>query len=173
MSMTESNDTPIATRGPNPIAEIRHGLQAMEEQFKFALPAHIPVERFVRVVMTAIQGNSYLLRADRRSLFSAAMKAAQDGLLADGREGALVPFGEEVTWIPMIAGLRKKVRNSGEIATWDVAAVYANDRFEFETWRYALHQARSDAQESRRGDRGLFSRNAQGRRKIARCDGHR
>jgi recombination protein RecT len=116
----------------NPVVEIRRGLQSMESQFKMALPAHIPVERFVRVVMTAIQGNYHLLKADRRALFSAAMKAAQDGLLADGREGALVPFGDEVTWIPMIAGLRKKVRNSGEIATWDIVAVYENDKFEFE-----------------------------------------
>lgn len=76
--------------------------------------------------------NPYLLKAERRSLFGSAMKAAQDGLLPDGREGALVPFAGEVTWIPMIAGLRKKVRNSGEITTWDVVAVYENDKFEFE-----------------------------------------
>jgi recombination protein RecT len=34
--------------------------------------------------------------------------------------------------MPMIGGLRKKVRNSGEIATWDVHAVYENDAFDFE-----------------------------------------
>ena len=34
--------------------------------------------------------------------------------------------------MPMIAGLRKKVRNSGEIATWDAHVVYENDAFEFE-----------------------------------------
>lgn len=34
--------------------------------------------------------------------------------------------------MPMIGGLRKKVRNSGDIATWDVQAVYENDAFEFQ-----------------------------------------
>ncbi|WP_244627719.1 recombinase RecT [Microvirga tunisiensis] len=82
--------------------------------------------------MTAIQGNMDLLRCDRKSLFNACMKAAQDGLLPDGREGAIVPYKGEATWMPMIGGIRKKVRNSGEISSWDVHAVYENDLFEFE-----------------------------------------
>src|SRR5882762_1147619 len=104
----------------------------MEGQFKAALPAHIPVERFMRVVMTAIQENPDLVKADRRSLWNAAMKAAQDGLLPDRREGAIVVYGTQAQWLPMVAGIRKKVRNSGEIATWDVNVVHAKDAFEFE-----------------------------------------
>ncbi|MER9961683.1 recombinase RecT [Mesorhizobium sp. M0045] len=104
----------------------------MEVQFKAALPAHIPVERFVRVVMTAIQNNPDLLKVSRRSLFNSAMKAAQDGLLPDSREGAIVPYGDEAQWLPMVGGIRKKARNSGEIATWDVHAVFENDEFDFE-----------------------------------------
>lgn len=116
----------------NPVAVVRAQLQQMEGEFSNALPAHIPVERFTRVVMTAIQNNADLLNCSRRSLWNSAMKAAQDGLLPDGREGAIVPYKGEAQWMPMIAGIRKKVRNSGEIATWDVQAVYANDAFEFE-----------------------------------------
>ncbi|WP_018407897.1 recombinase RecT [Methylocystis rosea] len=112
-----------------------------ESDFKMALPAHIPVERFVRVVMTAVIGNRDLLQADRISLFESAMKAAQDGLLPDGREGALVIYntkikerGEErwikkVQWMPMIAGILKKVRNSGELSTIVARVVYAGDKF--------------------------------------------
>ena len=96
------------------------------------MPAHIPVERFVRVVLTAIQNSPKLAEMDRASLWNASMRAAQDGLLPDGREGALVPFKGKVTWIPMVAGIRKKVRNSKDIATWDVHAVHAKDQFEFE-----------------------------------------
>lgn len=121
----------VVERQPSAAQLVRKGVEALEPQFKMALPPHIPVERFMRVVMTAVQSNRYLLNADRQSLFGAAMKAAQDGLLPDGRDGALVPYGSEVTWIPMIGGLRKKVRNSGEIATWDVHAVYENDQFDF------------------------------------------
>lgn len=114
------------------IVVIRDQLDKMTDQFKAALPAHIPVERFARVVMTAIQNNGDLLTCSRRSLFNAAMRAAQDGLLPDGRDGAIVPYKGEAQWMPMVGGIRKKVRNSGEIATWDVHAVYANDHFEFE-----------------------------------------
>lgn len=127
------------SRGNNRAVALREFQQTVEERradFSNALPAHIPVARFERVVMTAIQNNLQLLDAPRRELFNACVKAAQDGLLPDGREGALVcrpsRNGVTVTWQPMIAGIRKKVRNSGEIATWDVQAVHENDAFEFE-----------------------------------------
>lgn len=130
------NDAPR----PNPIQEIREQLYKPSQQQEFinALPAHIPVERFMRVVITAVADEPKLLQAKRSTLFAAAMKAAQDGLLPDGREGAIVPYWDNknrvqlAQWIPMIAGIRKKVRNSGEIATWDVHAVFANDEFQYE-----------------------------------------
>lgn len=127
----------VVERQVNPIVELRTQLENMENQFKNALPAHIPVERFMRVVLTAIQNNPDLLRADRKSLWNAAMKAAQDGLLPDGREGAMVVRktgggGLSITWQPMIAGIRKKARNSGEIATWDAHIVCMGDHFQFQ-----------------------------------------
>ncbi|AMS41210.1 recombinase RecT [Aminobacter aminovorans] len=128
----------VAERGTREIDVVRHQFANMNDQFKAALPAHIPVERFARVVMTAIQNKPELLSAPRKDLFNAAMKAAQDGLLPDGREGALVLRGSvkkgntSITWQPMIAGIRKKARNSGEISTWDAHCVYANDFFEFQ-----------------------------------------
>lgn len=121
---------------PNPLVVLRHELQTMESQFKAALPAHIPVERFMRVVMTAVQNNPRLANAERRSLWNACMRAAQDGLLPDGREGAIVDYktdsGPIAQWLPMLAGLRKKVRNSGEIATWDAHVVHERDKFTFQ-----------------------------------------
>lgn len=124
------------TDGPREIDVVRGQFERMGEEFKAVLPAHIPVERFARVVMTAIQNNPQLLQAPRKELFNACMKAAQDGLLPDGREGALVlrKKGQSfsITWQPMIAGVRKKARNSGEISTWDAHVVFANDFFQFQ-----------------------------------------
>ena len=128
----------------NPLVKLNDQLEARSQQFQAALPAHIPVERFKRVVLTAIQHNPKLATADRPSLFTSAMKAAQDGLLPDGREGALVIYNtkmkvngaeqwvDAVQWMPMIAGIRKKVRNSKEIATWDAKVVYERDEFIYE-----------------------------------------
>lgn len=124
------------TEGSREIDVVRDQFERMGDQFKAVLPAHIPVERFARVVMTAIQNNPQLLQAPRKELFNASMKAAQDGLLPDGREGALVlrksKNGFSITWQPMIAGVRKKARNSGEISTWDAHVVFENDFFQFQ-----------------------------------------
>lgn len=124
-------------------------IQANTQQFANALPAHIPVERFKRVVMTAISSNPDLAKADRRSLFNSAVKAAQDGLLPDGRDGALVVYNTsvkvtdqsgqtrwqkvaQVQWLRMIAGVRKLIRNSGQIADLWAEVVYEKDQFDYQ-----------------------------------------
>ena len=113
------------------INQVREAIEQMD--FKAALPAHIPAERFRRVAMTAIQRNPDLVvKCSRRSLYLAFLNAAQDGLLPDGREGAVVPYKDQAQWLPMVAGIRKKVRNSGEVTTWDCYLVYEADRFECE-----------------------------------------
>lgn len=125
----------VTEKKPDPVANItvlRHELEAMTEQFQAALPEHIPVARFKRVVMTALQNNPELVKCTRSSLWNSCMRAAQDGLLPDGREGAMVPFKGVATWLPMVFGIRKKVRNSKEISTWEVHAVYEKDNFAYE-----------------------------------------
>lgn len=119
------------------LVEINHQLEAMSEKFRAALPAHIPVERFQRVIQTAINTTPDLLKVERRSLWNAAMKAAQDGLLPDGREAALIPFRDKTRgliaqYMPMVGGIRKKVRNSGEVATWESHVVFEKDFFDYQ-----------------------------------------
>jgi recombination protein RecT len=126
--------TAVQTKPMSPIEVFRKGLRGMEAEFARALPPHIPLERFLRVMTTAVQtsmasGSTSLLECSQASLWAAFMRAAQDGLLPDGREGAVIKYGDSATWVPMIAGLRKKARNSGEISTWDVHAVHRGDHF--------------------------------------------
>jgi recombination protein RecT len=131
-----TNVATIEQKPQSALATIRQDLDKMAGQFEAALPKHIPTERFKRVVLTAIQNNPELLDCDRRSLWNAAMRAAQDGLLPDGRDGAMVvrktQSGKAANWQVMVGGIRKKVRNSDEIATWDAHAVYEKDEFAFE-----------------------------------------
>lgn len=101
----------------------------MRPQFAVALPKHISPDRFERVIMTALNLTPDLVSADKRSLFNACSKAAQDGLMPDGREGALVIFKDKngkklVQWMPMVAGILKKVRQSGEVETIGAKLVY-------------------------------------------------
>lgn len=110
------------------LRDIRGDIEKMAVEFAKVLPPQLPTERFVRHAHTAVMTNPQLLNADRLSLRSALMKAAQDGLLPDGREGAIVMYGDKASWMPMVAGLLKKARNSGEIASINAHIVYANDR---------------------------------------------
>jgi len=112
-------------------ALVGRALEAMTPQFKAALPAHISVEKFKRVAMTAIQQNDKLLTANRQSLYNSFSRCAQDGLLPDGREAAIVMFGDKAQYMPMIAGILKKVRNSGELESISAHVVYENDHFDY------------------------------------------
>ena len=126
-------------KAPPAIVQIKTYIDERMGELAFALPAHISPERFQRVLLTALQRNHKLLACTKQSLWNACLLAAQDGLLPDGREGAIVPYGENAdgkkqadvaTWMPMIEGLRKKARNSGEISNWEAHIVRARDHFE-------------------------------------------
>src|SRR3990167_7465795 len=78
------------------------------------------------------------------------MKCAGDGLLPDGREAALVPFKDDCKYLPMVAGICKRARNSGEIVDIDALTVYANDTYKAWTDETGAHFKHVKA----RGDRG-------------------
>lgn len=136
--------TPAPTTQLAPIDEVRNNITRLAPEFKLALPPQVKAERFVRIIMTAVQSNPDLLICDRHSLYGACMKAAQDGLLIDGREATITVYNTNVgtkdnpRWAkmaqyqPMVEGLLKKVRNSGEIANVSVQVVKENDKFEYE-----------------------------------------
>lgn len=118
--------------------ELRGQLILMREQILAALPAGVPPERFNGVVMTAVQMNPDLFLCERKSLLLAIMRCAGDGLLPDGRDAAIVPYRDKkndqllAQFMPMISGILKRARNSGEIASVSSAAVYQNDHFDYE-----------------------------------------
>lgn len=119
----------------------REFLEGRANEFKLALPPSIPAERFVRTALTAVNALPDLLKefdqpSIRLSLGTACFRAAQDGLVFDGREAALVVFkskeGPKVQYIPMVYGLMKKARNSGEISRIEARVVYYGDEFTYE-----------------------------------------
>jgi len=131
---------PVEERKLTPSQQFRAELDRMNDQFAAALPSHIKPEKFARVVMTAVLSDPAILQADRQSLLESAIRAAQDGLLPDKREGAFVVFNakvngewiKKVQWMPMIAGIIKRVQQSGEIKMLTARVVYGGDHFR--TW---------------------------------------
>lgn len=101
-----------------------------------ALPENISVDRFIRVITTALMQSPEIGECEPDSIFRALLKCAQDGLLPDGREAAIAPFKDnktgtkQATYLPMIGGLRKKLAEFG----WSLRTrvVYTNDEFSYE-----------------------------------------
>lgn len=132
------------------IDTVYQALDHMQPKFANALPKHIDSKKFTRVAITAIQNTPDLQDiarqspAARQSIYNACSRAAADGLMPDGREGAIVAFNKNVgskdsprwekhaQWMPMVEGLRKMVRNSGEITNLSVQVVHENDAFDYQ-----------------------------------------
>lgn len=102
-----------------------------------ALPTHIPRERFEKAAQTAVTRNpdlKKLLERNPMSVLNALQDCAADGLLPNNREAALVTFtgkaGPSLVYIPMIAGVLKRMRQSGEVKSVRSRVVHENDQFE-------------------------------------------
>jgi len=134
-----------ATTAAKPLTAFERDMAEYTPQILAVLPAHISLQRFERVVITAVNSNPELAKADRRSLFNACVKSAQDGLLPDGREAALVIFNtkvkgpdgkdhweKRVQYMPMVAGIRIRMRNSGEVKSAVAEVIHENDEFHHE-----------------------------------------
>lgn len=123
-------------------------LEAKADDFRSVMV--IEPERFLRMVKNSILRDPLISEATTQSVFLECMKAAADGLVLDGREATLTRFKTnkrqrvngkwednwqtEVAYIPMVAGIMKRVRNSGEIQAWTVGLVYEK---EYETGRFS------------------------------------
>lgn len=123
-------------------------LEKRSAELKLALPAGVNPDRFLRVVKDAVNRNRELLECRPASVVDACARAAQDGLLIDGREAALVIFkkraqvngvwqdvGKEAQYIPMVFGLRKLIYQSGEVSVMQTGIVFQKEidagRFEY------------------------------------------
>jgi recombination protein RecT len=119
-----------ATKQNHPLVVLDTYLRDRVDSLRTALPPHMKPERFISSVMTAVQLNPDLLACDRRSLWIACMRCAQDGLLPDGTEAAIVPYKSKASYLPMYRGLLKKFRNSGQFKWVTAGIAYEGEVFE-------------------------------------------
>lgn len=119
----------------NKIVQFTKDIAPYEKQFKSVLPAHIDPKKFIRTVVGAIQNNPEILACDRSTIYSACQNAARDGLILDGREAALVKYnskkGAVCQYMPMVAGILKKLRNSKQLSSITAQIVREKDSFSF------------------------------------------
>ncbi len=135
------------SQGKQPTALQRFSGQLEDKvgTFGAVLPAHISPTLFRSVVMTAVSKTPSLLEADRVSLFEACVNAANDGLLPNGIQGALVVYNtkvkgqdgekdywiKKVQWLPMVRGLMDKTYQTGKVRSISVDMVWPGDAFKY------------------------------------------
>jgi recombination protein RecT len=132
--------TPTKGKNLSPFGAFQKETELMKGQWQLALPEHVTVERFTRNLLTAVQEDPKLLECDRRSLWKAAMTAAQLGLIVGKALGQfwIVPFNNnkrgyiEAVPIPGYRGYITLARNSGEVETLSAYEVCEKDEFDYE-----------------------------------------
>ena len=108
------------------------------------LPASVKMSTFVRCAAVAMVGSKDLINADRDSVIMALTQCAKDGLVPDNKEAAIVTFntnaaakGQPKQWVtkaqymPMIDGVMKRARMSGQISILSSKAVFNEDIFKY------------------------------------------
>jgi len=148
----------MANEAQNPLVAVREQLTARLPEFKHALPPQIPPERFVRVALTAVQQTPELVVVERRSLINALLRCAADGLVPDGRQAAIVPFNDNnqrsptykkqiAVYMPMVAGMLARFRNSGQFKAVSTNVVREGEPFRHwidETGEHLMHEPGED-----------------------------
>ncbi len=143
------------SRALAPIEVVCHALTSpqLRANIQQALPPDVNIDRFTRTTLTALQAKPELAEADRQSLYNSIVRAAQDGLMPDGRQGAITVFNTNVgtkdkpkwikkcQWMPMVEGCIHKLTKAGVMAY--AVSVYANDDIELwndDTGQHVKHR---------------------------------
>mgnify|MGYP003637792522 CR=1 FL=1 len=139
-------DLTTQARAQTPIARFKEQLNSFVDGGEVPLPSNVPAEAFRNAALVAATDNPKVLGCDRASVFSALRTLAAAGLVPDGREAALVPFrtkmpdgsyGDKCQAMPMVFGLVKMVRRSGQVTDIRAHIVYQNEvdqeRFVYKT----------------------------------------
>ncbi len=119
---------------------VRGLLKSMEGEIKNALPAYLPVEKFIRTALTAINSNPKLANCTQESLLAAIMNSAQLGLEFNTPlgEAYLIPYENKKKGITTVnfqigyQGLLKLAYNTGQFKRITAREVRENEIFDFD-----------------------------------------
>ena len=98
------------------------------------------VDRFKSAFFTMLTKNSIdsrkdsskdLLTKNRASLIASLYDCANQGLLPDGKEAALVAYGDVVQFMPIVTGIRKKVMRTGKVKYFEQKVVFEKDKYRY------------------------------------------
>ena len=102
---------------------------------------------FERVAMNALLSNPEIANCTPASVYTACCKAAQTGLLPDGKQAAIVPRKERANFEPMVGGLTMLVREANPGISVNACAAFGGEEFEESrgTDQYIKHKPQPQA----------------------------
>lgn len=125
-------------------------VERMTPQLERVLPAHLPADRFARLVLTVLRKTPELAYCTQESLLGALMSASELGLeVGSSAEAYLVPYKGEATLIVSYKGYAKLFWQSPLAQHLDAQAVFERDDFD-----YGYGTAPFLRHKPARGDRG-------------------
>lgn len=123
-------NAPATQSRPAPIVAFKRDLTRLKDAGELdMLPANVSFEAFRNAAVVAITDNPSILSCSQESVFKSIRKLAAAGLVPDGREAAIVPYKGQATAMPMVYGLLKVARNSGEISSIWAEVVREDEEF--------------------------------------------
>lgn len=114
---------------------IAQEIQDQRQVLETLLGGDVGWDAFVRATTTALRGNPFILTMPADSLVNACFHAAQDRLLPDGKQGAILPRYNsktkrtEATWQPMYQGILLVAKKYAGVKNIDVELVFEGERF--------------------------------------------
>lgn len=109
------------------------------ESVSAALPEHLKSERFQRIALTAVTRTPKLAECTQESVLKCLLDLAGNGLMPDGRNAHLIPYGKECTLILDYKGLIELVLRSGDYVKIRAELVCENDEFEYSIGEVTKH----------------------------------
>lgn len=97
-----------------------------------ALPADLNKQRFVHNAIAAVNGSDQLQRMPQAKLVPPIMKGAMLGLDFFNKEAFLVPYGQDVQFMPSYTGMVKLAKKYGHLKSCYAKVVRDGDEFQEE-----------------------------------------
>lgn len=125
---------------PEQLKEQKKNKRTLEVKSKLSdvVKSYIPVknghpvinpENFIKSAMTFVK-NLKDDAVDKDTIVSALLHCASDGLLPDGKQSTLIPYGGAFTYIPMYQGLIEIAYRGGAIQSLNTHIIHDNDTFD-------------------------------------------
>lgn len=127
----------VAANFPKALSVFMRKIKRQRAMLVAALPSTVDVDLFINACRAAVVRTPELCHPSYvETLLNAVAQAAMQGLVPDGHEGALIKRWsrerrrDEVCWTPMVWGLAKLGRATGDIDHWVANIVWRGERFE-------------------------------------------